>query len=138
MRSPILIAALVVVGAIAAGTVVSGDGGGAPMRQWAIAEFSQPTLVGSTIVQGPVLFEHDSAKMARHEPCTMVYLFDPKVGPLEEVASFHCIPTPRQVVHKFTIRTRPNTNLGFGCVLTEYQFAGDLEGHGVPTPVDGH
>jgi hypothetical protein len=138
MRSPILIAALVVVGAVATGTVVSSDGGAAPVRQWAIAQLSQPTLVGSTIVQGPVLFMHDSSKMARHEPCTTVYLFDPAVGPLEEVASFHCIPTPRKVVNKFTIRTTPNTTLGFGCVLTEYQFAGDAEGHGVPAPADGH
>jgi hypothetical protein len=42
------------------------------------------------------------------------------------------------VVDKFVIRTRPNAVLGFGCVLTEYQFAGDAEGHGVPTPANGH
>jgi hypothetical protein len=55
-----------------------------------------------------------------------------------DVAAFHCIPTPRKAVGKFTVRTRPNTALGFGCVLTEYQFAGDVEAHGVPTPADAH
>ena len=61
-----------------------------------------------------------------------MYLVEPTKGPAEEIASFHCIPTPRKVVHKFTITTRPNAALGFGCVLTEFQFAGDSEGHGVP------
>jgi hypothetical protein len=73
--------------------------------------------------------------MARGEACTRVYLFEPGKGPAEEITSFHCIPTPRKVVHKFTVTTRPNESLGFGCVLTEYQFAGDSEGHGVPAPL---
>jgi hypothetical protein len=38
----------------------------------------------------------------------------------------------------FTIRTRPNTQDGMGCVLTEYQFAGDSEGHGVPQAGAAH
>ena len=70
--------------------------------------------------------------MARGEPCTTVHLFEPKNGRAEEISSFHCIPTARQVVNRFTVRTTPNTALGFGCILTEYQFAGDSEGHGVP------
>jgi hypothetical protein len=63
-----------------------------------------------------------------------VYLLEPgkKLG--EPIASFHCIPTRRAVVEKFTVTTRPNDALGFGCVLTEFQFAGDAEGHGVPMP----
>jgi hypothetical protein len=44
----------------------------------------------------------------------------------------------RAVVSRFTLRTRPNTELGFGCVLTEYQFAGDQEGHGVPYATNAH
>jgi hypothetical protein len=125
---------LFLVGVLAAGTVaVSGDGS-APVRQSAIVHLTEPTLIGSTIVEGPVLFTHDNAKMARGEPCTTVYLIEPARGPAEEIASFHCTPTLRNVVHKFTVTTRPNTALGFGCVLTEYQFAGDSEGHGVPVP----
>jgi hypothetical protein len=134
MQSRILVGTLFLVGVLGAGTVaVSGDGL-APARQRAIAYLTEPTLIGSTMVQGPVLFTHDNAKMARGEPCTTVYLFPPTKGRAEEIASFHCIPTSRTVVHKFTITTRPNMALGYGCVLTEYQFAGDSEGHGVPTP----
>jgi hypothetical protein len=132
MRSRILVGTLFLVGVLAAGTVaVSGDGS-ASARQSAIVYLTEPTLIGSTIVEGPVLFTHDNAKMARGEPCTTVNLLEPAKGPAEEIASFRCIPTPRKVVHKFTIMTRPNTALGFGCVLTEFQFAGDSEGHDVP------
>ena len=131
MQSGSLLGALFLVGALAPVTfATSGDSGASP-RQSAIAHLTEPTLIGSTLVQGPVLFTHDTAKMARGEPCTTVYLFEPTKGPAEEVASFHCIPTLRKVVHKFTITTRPNAALGFGCVLTEFQFAGDSEGHGV-------
>lgn len=132
MRSRILVGTLFLVGVLAAGTVATSGDGSAPSRQSAIVYLTEPTLIGSMIVEGPVLFTHDNAKMARGEPCTAVYLLEPTKGPTEEIASFHCIPTPRKVVHKFTITTRPNAALGFGCVLTEFQFAGDSEGHGVP------
>ena len=131
MRSRILFGALIFVGAFVGG-VATGGGVNAPTRQSAIVYLTDPTLIGSTIVEGPVVFTHDSGKMARGEPCTTVNLLEPGKGPAEEIASFHCIPTPRKVVHKFTVTTRPNTALGFGCVLTEFQFAGDSEGHGVP------
>jgi hypothetical protein len=119
-------------GLLALAVAVSSDAG--PVRQWAVTYLAEPTLIGSTIVQGPVLFVHDAGKMARGEPCTSVRLFDPATGPIEEIAAFHCIPTPRKIATKFTVRTEPNVELGFGCVLTEYQFAGDAEGHGVPAP----
>jgi len=131
MRSRILVGTLVFVG-VFAGAVATIGGVNAPSRQSAIVYLTEPTLIGSTIVQGPVVFTHDDAKMARGEPCTTVHLLEPAKGPAEEIASFHCIPTPRKVVQKFTVTTRPNTALGFGCVLTEFQFAGDAEGHGVP------
>jgi len=137
MRSRFAACVLMLVFVLAAGTLASG-GSSRPPRQWAIAYLAQPTLVGHTIVQGPVLFTHDDARMARGEPCTTVHLFEPGTGPIEEVAAFHCIPTSRAVVSKFTIRTRPNDELGFGCILAEYQFAGDDEGHGVPASVKTH
>ena len=138
MRSRILAGAFLLVAVLAAGTAAtSGDRVG-QARQWAIVYLAEPTLVGTTIVQGPVLFTHDETKMARGEPCTTVHLLEPAKGPVEEIAAFHCIPTPRSVAGKFTIRTRPNDELGFGCVLTEYQFAGDAEGHGVPTSAHAH
>jgi hypothetical protein len=132
MRSRILVGTLFLLGVLAVGTIAtSGDGRGL-MRQSAVVYLTEPTLIGSTIVEGPVLFTHDNTKMARGEPCTTVYLLASAKRPAEEVASFHCIPTPRKIAHKFTIRTRPNAVLGFGCVLAEFQFAGDSEGHGVP------
>jgi hypothetical protein len=137
MRSRILGVTVLLVTVLTAGPVArSGDRVGP--RQWAIVYLSEPTLIGSTLVQGPVLFTHDDTRVARGEPCTTVTLFEPARGPIEEIAAFHCIATPRKAVGKFTVRTRPNTALGFGCVLTEYQFAGDVEAHGVPTPADAH
>ena len=134
MRSRILVGVFLVFGAVSAGTMAtSGDRVG-PARQWAVAYLNEPTLIGSTIVEGPVMFEHDMDKMARGEPCTTIRLFDPEKGPADVLVSFHCIPKARKVVSKFTMTTRPNTELGFGCILTEYQFAGDAEGHGVPRP----
>ena len=138
MRSRILAGAFLLVVVLAAGAVATSGDRVAPARQWAVVYLGEPTLVGSTIVQGPVLFTHDDTKMARGEPCTTVQLFEPATGPAEEIAAFHCIPTARRVVAKFTIRTRPNVELGFGCVLTEYQFAGDAEGHGVPIPANAN
>jgi hypothetical protein len=84
------------------------------------------------------MFTHDDDRMARGEPCTSVRLFEPGSGPLEEVAAFHCIPRRASPPQRFTIRTRPNTEIGYGCVLTEYQFAGDSEVHGVPLASTAH
>jgi hypothetical protein len=108
-------------------------------RRSAVVFLASPTLIGSTIVQGPVQFTHDEERMARGEPCTTVRLYEPGRGPLEAIASFRCIPRKADAPHRFTIRTAPNTELGYGCVLTEYQFAGDSEAHGVPANrVNGH
>jgi hypothetical protein len=109
----------------------------APVRQRAVVYLQEPTLIGSTIVQGPVVFTHDDAKTAFGEPCTTVQLLEPGKGPTA-IVSFHCIPTRRPVVSRFTLRTRPNLDDGLGCVLTEYQFAGDSEGHGVPAAAHAH
>jgi hypothetical protein len=136
MRSRLLVASMLTTVVFATGAIASGDR--APRRQWAAVYLSEPTLIGSTIVQGPVLFVHDEAKMARGEPCTTVQLFTPGEGPSETIASFHCIPRPAAVSGRFRIQTQPNTRLGYGCVLVEYQFAGDQEAHGVPTPADAH
>jgi len=86
MRSRILVGTLVV-GALTTGTVATSGYHTAPGRRWAIVDLTEPTLVGSTIVQGPVLISHDGSKMARGEPCTTVRLFEPKGSPVEEIAS---------------------------------------------------
>src|SRR5262245_58841024 len=136
MRTRPALTALLTAGIVAVAVAARGDG--APTRQWANVYLKTPTLVGSTIVQGPVVFVHDEGKMRRGEPCTSVRLLEPGVGSSEEIAAFHCTPVLRQPVNRFTIRTRPNTELGFGCVLVEYQFAGDSEGHAVPYTTNAH
>jgi len=113
----------------------SGDRTG-PSRRWAAVYMKEPTLIGSVIVEGPVIFVHDDEQMARGEPCTSVRLFHPQQGPADEIASFHCIPTQRRAVETFTMTTRPNRELGYGCILIDYQFAGDTEAHGVPLSVN--
>jgi hypothetical protein len=133
MRFRMFVGTVFAVGALAAGTVAS-SGDVLRGRQTATVYLTEPTMIGTTLVHGPVVFTHDDAKMARGEPCTTVYI-EPGNGAADEVASFHCIPIPRKVVDVFTITTRPNKALGYGCVLTEYQFAGDSEGHGVPSPI---
>jgi len=134
MRTRMLVGLMLVVSVLGAGAVATSGDGVAATRQWAIVYMTEPTLIGDTIVQGPVIVTHDESKMARGEPCTSIALFDPSRGPSEEIASFHCIPIRRHLASKFVIRTRPSAALGFGCVLAEYQFAGDIEGHGVPAP----
>lgn len=132
MRSALLIGTLCLGGVLAVGTVATSGDDGSPARQSGIVYLNEPTMIGLTIVQGPVLFTHDNGKMARGEPCTTVYLLEPERGRAEAIASFQCIPRRRPVVREFTVTTQPNEALGFGCVLTEFQFAGDSEGHGVP------
>ncbi|MGB7218100.1 MAG: hypothetical protein WBD07_04765 [Vicinamibacterales bacterium] len=135
MRHPVLFTVMAAILLGATGTPASSTSAAGAARQQAFAYLAEPTLIGSTIVQGPVLFTHDEAKMQRGEPCTTVHLVEPGKRSVEVVASFHCIPTRRPVVDKFTMTTEPNAVLGYGCILTEYQFAGDTEAHGVPMPV---
>jgi hypothetical protein len=98
-----------------------------PVRQVAEVWFTQPTLIGRTIVQGRYVIEHDNDRMARGEPCTHVYAYDDQTTP---VATFHCTHLERD---------RANTNL-IGLIndpsgfkrLTEFQFAGEHAAHGHP------
>ena len=138
MRARMFIGAVLVVAGFGSGMMASGDHGRGAARQWGIVYLPQPTLVGSTIVQGPVLFTHDPDKMARGEACTSVRLVEPARGPFEEIASFHCIPRPGTAPNHFTVTTQPNLTDGIGCVLTAYQFAGDPEVHGVPIALTAH
>jgi hypothetical protein len=138
MRRRFFTVTVVLVVALSGGVFATRGDGVSSARQWAVVYLAEPTLIGSTIVQGPVIFTHDDERMARGEPCTTVQLLEPAKGPLEEIASFHCIPRSAPAPHRFTIKTRPNTKMGYGCVLTEYQFAGDGEAHGVRISADAH
>lgn len=132
MRSRILVGSLLLLGVLATGTIATSGDGVAPPRQWGIANFTDPVLVTDQILMGPYLIVHDDAKMERGDPCTSFYRFDPVKGPQEEVLSFHCTPANRTVVDKLTFtQTRRIAGLGIQRV-TEYQFAGDCEAHGIP------
>jgi hypothetical protein len=130
MRFRILAGSLVLVALATAGTYATGGAGVAPLRQWAIVQLKNPTLIAGRFVMGSVMFVHDEQKMAAGLPCTEVYRFEPGKGPTELVTAFHCVPRSRNVAGTFLMTTygTPGTPLR----LTEYQFAGDAEGHGIP------
>jgi len=128
MRSRILFGALILMVGLAAGSVAAG-GGAAPAVKWAVVNLSQPTMIAGTLVVGPVMFMHDDAKMARGEACTSVHRFWP-AGPAEQIVAFHCKPRWVHAPGKFTAAVKDDTT--GGRTLTEYQFAGDAEAHGVP------
>ena len=133
MRSRIIVGSLLLLGVFATGAIATSGDGVAPPRQWATATFTDPVLVADQILMGSYLIVHDDTKMARGEPCTSFYRFDPVKGPQEAVLSFHCTPANRKLVDKttFTQTTRLDS-LGIPR-MTEYQFAGDCEAHGIPT-----
>ena len=72
--------------------------------------------------------------MAAGAPCTTFYRVGPRNRPLDEVVSFRCIPRERKAVPSFTttVISKPAFRIDTFDTLTEFQFAGDSEGHGVP------
>jgi len=133
MRSRIIVGSVLLLGVLAVGTIATSGDGVAPPRQWAVTNFMAPVLVSDQFLMGPYLIVHDDTKMARGEPCTSFYRFDPAKGPQEQVLSFHCRPANRKVVAALTLtqtETIPGLNIKR---VTAYQFAGDCEAHGIPT-----
>jgi hypothetical protein len=96
-----------------------------------MVRFEHPTRVAEQILIGTYVIVHDENNMTRGEPCTVLYRVGGRTRPLDEVVSFHCIPHERKVVLSFTTAVSSNPAVGID-TLTEYQFAGDSEGHGVP------
>jgi hypothetical protein len=131
MVSRAIVASVLLIGLLGLATgATSGDG--VPRHQAAIVRFERPTWVAGEMLIGAYVIVHDENKMTRGEPCTALYRVGTRARPLEEVVSFHCIPRARKVVPSFTMAVSSNPALGVD-TLTEYQFAGDAEGHGVPT-----
>ena len=129
MRSRAIVGSLAVLASLALGYTVSARAA-TPAVKWAIVNLTETTWIAGAFVSGPVMFEHDDARMARGEPCTRVLRFVPGKGPGEEILGFHCKPRWGQAPDRFTAATdRKPDGLR---VLTEYQFAGDEEAHGVP------
>jgi hypothetical protein len=65
MRPRILKGVLLIVAFTTLGALTTGDATSAASRQSAVVWLKEPTLIVSTIVQGPVRFRHDAAKMAK-------------------------------------------------------------------------
>jgi hypothetical protein len=102
-----------------------------PGQQSAIVRFEHPTRVGSQILIGNYVIVHDEEKMTRGQPCTTLYRVGTRMRLTDEVVSFRCIPHERKIGPSFVTTVSSNPELGID-TLTEYQFAGDSEGHGVP------
>jgi hypothetical protein len=132
MSLRIVVASLTLLGMLLMPLAASGDR--VPGRQSAIVRFEGPTWVAGQLLAGTYVIVHDESKMARGEPCTALYLMRTGTYPLEEAVSFRCTPVERTVVRRFTSTIRSDWALGTGTfdTLTEFQFAGDSEGHGVP------
>lgn len=132
MRLRTVLSAVLLIGVLVPVTVATSADRVTPQRQWAIVNFEHPTKVFTEILQGPYLVVHDEAHMTRgSEPCTSFYPVGPSTDPHQAAVSFRCIPRTRPVVERFTMATEWDHALGL-YNLTEYQFARDTEGHGVP------
>jgi hypothetical protein len=126
MRTRILVAALACFAILAVAALTA-----APTRRAAVVRFLKPTIIAGAAVIGPVVFEHDDARMARGEACTKVYFYDHKnetAGDL--IVAFHCTPKDRAAVKQFEA-TVIKSPLGPDRLI-EYQMVGETEGHGVP------
>lgn len=131
MRTRILVGVVVLLALVGAGTLAARGSSEVGLdKQWALTNFPNPVMVNGTLIMGPVLIVHDSAKMARGEACTSFYRFKPGVGPQEALVSFHCRPRQANAVDQTTFTVASTEP---GCKrLVEYQIAGDAEAHGVP------
>jgi hypothetical protein len=86
--------------------------------------------VDGRVLMGRHIIEHDTDRMARGEPCTHVYAANDRKYP---VVTFHCTHLIRPTGTQNTVTLRRDYNaLGRGFVMTEFQFAGDRDAHGVP------
>lgn len=101
----------------------------ATRKQKATTQFKQPVILQGVTLQGEYLFVHDDAAMARGQACTRIYKGSAEIaGNL--VVEFHCVPIQQAKANYFLVRTKQRAD---GVIeLTEFQFKGDTEAHGVP------
>ena len=104
-------------------------------KQSAVTNFDQAVVLHGVTLKGEYLFVHDDAAMQRGEACTYVYEGNAPIAK-KLVVSFHCVPVERMKAKHFLIRS-VETSPGIA-ELREFQFAGDTEGHAVPTSIDQH
>jgi hypothetical protein len=99
-------------------------------KQSAVFNFDKAVVLKGVTLKGEYLFVHDDAAMQRGEDCTYVYEGNAPIAK-KLVVSFHCVPVERLKAKHFMVRA-VETSPGIS-ELQEFQFAGDTEGHGVPT-----
>ena len=104
-------------------------------KQSAVTNFNRAVVLLGVTLKGEYLFVHDDAAMQRGEACTYVYEGNAPM-PKKLVVSFHCVPVERVKSKHFIVRS-VETSPGIA-ELQEFQFAGDTEGHAVPTSMDQH
>lgn len=122
-----------VLGGIAIATaifaVATTTGSSRAARKSAAFDFKQPTLIAGTVVSGPVIIVHDDDRMAKGEACTTVYhAKNGREG--AKLVEFMCKPVTRPAQQAFLVRRL--TVSANQDQLTEYQFKGETESHGVP------
>ena len=101
-----------------------------PAREYAEVMFYNPVWVNGKVLMGRHIIEHDYDRMAQGGPCTHIYAADDRTKP---VVTFHCSHLVRTTTRQSTVTLRRDYNaLGTGYILTEFQFAGSRDGHGVP------
>lgn len=118
------IASLVFVGVIAIAAAHA-----APAREYARVTFREPVKVLTTVLMGEYIIEHDNDRMARGGPCTAIYKASDRQQP---VLTFHCKHLKRAAAGRTQVVLRRNSELGQGHTMTEFQFAGSSDSHGVP------
>jgi hypothetical protein len=129
MRSRLFVGTFAFLASLTVGMAISHSAAD-PTQKWAAVSLTEPTAIAGSLVSGPVVFVHDDAAMARGEACTRVHRFVPGQGPAEQLVAFHCKPRFGRAPERFTTAI---VHQPYGPrVLTEYQFAGDTEAHGVP------
>lgn len=99
-----------------------------PIRQTAEVWFHRPVMIGSSILQGRYVIEHDNNRQARGEPCTHIYAYDDRTKP---VAAFHCTHLERDRADQNTVVLYTMSD-GRMQRLAEFQFGGETAAHGYP------
>ena len=98
-------------------------------KQKATVQFNDPVMLQGVTLKGEYLFVHDDTAMTRGEACTRVYKGNAEISS-KLVVAFHCVPLERAKSAYFAVRM--NQVAPGVTEVTEYQFKGDTEAHGVP------
>jgi hypothetical protein len=103
-----------------------------PNKVYAKVHFTSPVRVGEKVLMGEYVIEHDVDRMAQGGPCTHIYSAKNMKDP---VVTFHCRhlirPLNKSEKAKVTLR-RDYNSVGTAYLLTEFQYAGEREAHGIP------